>query len=241
MDPGEAARATAPVIVSVPARFMFDGATYERGSELGFDGIDFYVAGRGGALGDVAGPVVAAAFVFFEPDGITERWDRGRRVMAPLDAARAFAGCLAAWASTHLSDGVDHARLAELEAKVIGAASVAGAPLFAAWAGLPEPEEVKALALHRMNVLREWRGALHGAAVLASGLTPLEAVMVRSPRLVGMFGWPEPYPDPAPHKSDWEVAEAATDRMVGAAFGALAASERAELVDLMAAVQGGTA
>jgi hypothetical protein len=237
MDPEEAARQTGPAIVSLPAGFMLDGATYVRGGELGFDGIDFYVAGRGGALGDVDGSVVAAAFVFFHPPTIVERWDRGRAVMPPVEAAQAFASCLDAWAEAHLGDGIDYQRLAELEAKVIAAASLAAAPLFAAWAALPEPKEAKALALHRMNVLREWRGAIHGAAIVASGLEPLQALMVRSPGMAGLFGWPEPYPDPASLKAEWAAAESATDRTVGRAFAALDAAERAELVELLSAAQ----
>jgi hypothetical protein len=237
MDAVEAATATAPVFVGLPARFMLDGATYARGGELGFDAVDFYVAGRGGALGEVEGPVVAAAFVFFHPPTIVERWDRGRAVMAPAEAASAFASCLDTWAEAHLADGIDYRRLAELEGKLIAGTSMAAAPLAAAWAGLPEPTEAKALALHRMNVLREWRGALHGAAVVASGLAPLEAVMVRAPGMAGLFGWPEPHPDPTPHKSRWEEAEAATDRTAGRAFETLAPAERQELVTLALAAQ----
>ncbi|MGH9016361.1 MAG: helix-turn-helix domain-containing protein, partial [Acidimicrobiales bacterium] len=161
MDPVKAAEQSAPVIVGLPAGFMLDAATYARGAELGFDGIDFYVAGRGGALGDVDGAVVAASFVFFHPPTIVERWNRGRAVMAPIEAAHAFASCLDAWAAEHLADGVDYATLASLEGRVIAAASPAGAPLFAAWSSLPEPTDPRTLALHRMNILREWRGALH--------------------------------------------------------------------------------
>jgi hypothetical protein len=239
MEPVEAAEKTGPVIAGLPAGFMLDGATYARGGELGFDGIDFYVAGRGGALGEVEGAVVAAAFVFFYPPTVVERWDRGRKVMTPGESAVAFAGCLARWADEHLADGVDYSRLAELEGKVIAAASPAGAPLFAAWAAVPEPTDPKALALQRMNVLREWRGAIHGAAVVGSGMEPLDALMVRTPAMAGLFGWPEPYPDPAPHKGDWAEAEGATDRTVGRAFGALVDADRTELVELCRAAQAG--
>jgi hypothetical protein len=237
MEPEEAARQSAPVIGSLPAGFMLDGATYARGGELGFDGIDFYVAGRGGALGDVDGSVVAATFVFFHPPTIIERWDRGRAVMPPSESAQAFASCLDAWAGAHLADGVDYDRLAELEEKVVTSASVAGAPLFAAWASLPEPKDGKALALHRMNVLRELRGAVHGAAIVASGLEPLEAVMTRTPSMAGLFGWPEPHPDPSARAEQWAAAEKATDRRVGRAFGTLSAAERSELVELLLATQ----
>jgi hypothetical protein len=239
MDPIKAAEASGPVIVGLPAGFMLDGATYVRGGQLGFDGIDFYVVGRGGVLGEVDGMVVAAAFVFFHPPTIVERWDRGRAVMAPAEAAQAFASCLDSWAAEHLADGIDYGRLAELEGKLIAAASPAGAPLAAAWALVSEPEEPKALALHRMNVLREWRGALHGAAVVASGLEPLEAVMVRTPGMAGLFGWPEPHPDPAGLKSQWAAVEAATNRSAGRAFSQLEPVERQELVDLLLAVPQG--
>ena len=237
MDPTETATRTAPVIVSLPAGFMMDGATYARGGELGFDGVDFYVAGRGGALGDVDGMVVAAAFVFFHPPSIVERWDRARAVMAPGKAQAAFAGCLEAWASAHLADGVDYARLAALEATVIAAASVAAAPLFAAWSVAPEPKDPKALALHRMNVLREWRGAVHGAAVVSGGLAPLEAVMVRTPAMAGLFGWPAPHPDVTACGDRWAAAEQATDAVVGATLGTLDPAERDELLDLIGAAQ----
>jgi hypothetical protein len=237
MDPIEAAERTESVIVGLPAGFMLDGDTYVRGGELGFDGVDFYVAGRGGALGEVEGSVVAAAFVFFHPPTIVERWDRARTVMAPAESAQAFASCLDSWAAAHLGDEVDYGRLAALEKKVIEAASPAGAPLFAAWAALPEPEEPKTLALHRMNILREWRGAIHGATVLASGMEPLAAIMVRSPGMAGLFGWSEPYPDPAPHQKEWDEAEAATNRIVGQAFAALDGAERVELVELALAAQ----
>jgi hypothetical protein len=90
-----------------------------------------------------------------------------------------------------------------------------------------------------MNVLREWRGAIHGAAVVSSGLDPLAAVMVRTPAMAGLFGWPEPYPDPAPYEADWTGAEAATNKTVGRAFATLEAPDRAQLVELMLATQKG--
>jgi hypothetical protein len=75
--------------------------------------------------------------------------------------------------------------------------------------------------------------------VVASGLEPLEAVMVKTPGMAGLFGWPEPHPDPAPHKKEWAEAEASTDRIVGRALGALDAAERTALVDLAVAAAAG--
>ena len=60
---------------------MLDGATYAVGGDAGFDGMDFYAAGRGGVLGDVSADVVAAALVFFNPDVVEGAWEGSRAVM----------------------------------------------------------------------------------------------------------------------------------------------------------------
>jgi len=241
MDAEQAARESAEAIVALPAGFMVDGATYERGGALGFDGIDFYTAGRGGALGDVDGAAVAAAFFFFNPVTVTEAWDRAAPVMSRLDAASAFAGCLEAWAAAHLADDVPWPRLAALSGRLVEAAAPDDAPLFEGWRALAEPDDPKARALQRMHVLRELRGALHGAAVRAAGLAPLEAVLVRTPFMAGLFGWPEPYPDVEARRPAWEEAERATNRALSQAFAALDPAERAEFVALAGAAHKGAA
>jgi len=233
------AERTARAIGDLPANFMLDSATYDTGNSLGFDGVDFYVVGRGGALGSVSAGVVAAAFVFFNPAMIEERWERGTRVMTPGEAALAFAGCLHTWSQNHLPSGVDYARLAELTGKVIAAASPAGAPLFAGWLALPEPEEPSALAMHRINALRELRGALHGGAVLAAGLDPRVALLIKTPFMAAIFGWEEPHPEVGLGKNAWDAAEAATNRAMARVFGALDAAEQADLIELLDAVHQG--
>jgi Helix-turn-helix family len=232
MTPEQAAHDTARVVVGTPARFMADAATFARGAELGFEGIDFYLAGRGGAMGDVPADVVAAALLFFTDDVIHTAWERSASVMSRRDAAAEWVSCGHAWARAHFADGPDYERLAELLGRAVHGAAVAGAPVFAGLRTLPEPVDAKALALHRLNALRELRGALHGAAVLTVGLTPLEAVVVRSPAVAGLFGWPEPHPDAAPFRDRWALAEARTDRMVGRHLAVLDAVEREELVEL---------
>lgn len=238
MTPDAVATSTAPVVGNLSTHFMMDAATYQRGAELGFAGLDFYTVGRGGALGDVPADVVAASFVFFAPAAVAEAWNRGRAVMAPVEAAGHFMATGHAWAEAHLGDDVDLARLAGLVGRINAAANPAAAPLFGAWRAQPEPgpDRPKALALHRVNVLRELRGALHGAAVLAHGLTPHEAVTLRSPHMLAVFGWDGPHPDAGTHRRDraeWGAAEAATDHALGAAYAALDEEERIELRDLL--------
>jgi hypothetical protein len=79
MDALATATSTADAVSQVGRHFMLDGETYKRGAELGFEGLDFYIVGRGGVLGDVDADVVSAAFTFFEPGGVRALWDQGAR------------------------------------------------------------------------------------------------------------------------------------------------------------------
>ncbi|HEX7131304.1 MAG TPA: hypothetical protein VF228_01940 [Iamia sp.] len=239
MTPEATATATAGVVGDLPSRFMLDMATYVAAAEEGFQGMDFYAAGRGGALGDVPSAVVTAAFVFFEPGLVEESWTRSGDVMPRQAAADRWAAASARWAEAHLTDAdeADLSRLAELVGRMNAAASPAAAPCFGAWRAQPEPEADRpaALALHRLMVLRELRGGLHGAAVIAHGLSPHAALTIRTPGMLPVFGWDGPDPtadDPHVH-SAWNEAEVATDRALAPAYEALDESERVELRDLL--------
>jgi hypothetical protein len=235
MTPEQAAHEARNAIVSLPGRFMLDPATHARGAELGFEGFDFYAAGRGGALGDVPADVVVSAFVFFPPATVHAAWERSASVLSRRNAAEEWARCAHAWARANLGDETDWARLSDLLGRVVSRADVAGAPLFAAWRTLPEPasDDAKALTIHRLNALRELRGALHGAAVLTVGLTPFEAASVRAPQMIPIMGWTDPPRDPEPLRDRWQLAEARTDRMLGRHLSVLDDTERKELVQAL--------
>ena len=233
MTPEQAAHETRDAIVSFVSGFMTDPATYAYGAELGFEGMDFYAAGRGGVLGEVPAGVVAAAFVFFEPGVVRAAWERSAAVMPRRRAAEEWAARCHAWAREHLPEDRDWTLLAALVGRVCETAQVAGAPLFAGWRTLPEPADPRELTLHRLNGLRELRGALHGAAVLTVGLLPVEAIVVRSSAMLPVFGWSEPYPESEPLRDRWTLAEARTDRMFGRNLAVLDAEERGALVELL--------
>ncbi len=162
------------------------------------------------------------------------RRGRDRRTSCPAGARAAeWAGRCHLWAGEHLPDDRDWPTLAALVGRVSDAAAVAGAPLFAGWRSLAEPAEPRALALHRLNGLRELRGALHAAAVLTVGLLPVEAIVVRAKAMLGVFGWSEPYPEPEPLHDRWALAEARTDRMFGRQLAVLDGGERDTLVEML--------
>jgi hypothetical protein len=233
ITPEQAAHDIREAVLRVPGRFMTDPATYARAVDLGFEGADFYIAGRGSALGEVPAGVVTAALVFFSPDVVEPAWERSARVMSRREAAEAWAAGLHVHAREHDTGQVDWVELATLLGRVVAFAPVAGAPLFAGWRDLPEPDDAPALAMHRLNALRELRGALHGAAVLTVGLAPVEAIVVRTPDMVRTFGWTEAPADPAPFNERWALAEARTDRMFGRPLGVLDGDERGALVEML--------
>jgi hypothetical protein len=240
MTPEEAAEAAATATSTLTSRFMLDGATYKKGGELGFDGFTFYASGRGGVLGDVDADVVAAAFFFFNPETVRAAWDASAKVLPRHEAAAAFAECGHEWGRAHLPDDLDTARLAELAGRVSGAASPAGAPVFAGWRALPVPSDAKAAAVHHMNSLRELRMANHAAAVHVAGVSAGDAVRLHTPHMAPLFGWTEPLPAEVP-TVDWDAIEATTNRLCSSSFAGLEESERAEFAALANAANAATA
>ena len=243
MTPEETAAACAGAVSGLAANFMLDPNTYAAGAEQGFSGLDFYAVGRAGVLGRVDADEVTAAFTFFEPNVVRQNWEQGSAVMDPPEASKAFIAAGHRWATEHLdADACDWARLAELQGRV-NAAAPAATKLAAGWRDLPEPDgaDPRALALHRLNVARELRFALHAAAVTGAGISAPEAMAVRSPHMAGLFGWNE-LPDVNDDlRTSWETAEAETDRALAPAYATLSEAERTELVALCAAALGAVA
>ncbi len=235
LDPTETARRSARGIGDLPANFMLDAGTYGVAAEAGYEGMSFYYCGRGGVLGDVDAQTVTEAFVFFPADSVQAAWDGSRAVESRAASARRWADTAASWAVEKLpADALDWARLAELTGVVVAAADPAGAPIFEGFRQLDEPTEPRSLAVHRLNALRELRAARHGAAVLAAGIEPVEAFMVKSPYMADVFGWPEPRPQPDEALTQrWQDAEDETDRAFGEDLAVLDGDQRAEFVELV--------
>ncbi|NDI15025.1 MAG: hypothetical protein EBY88_02040, partial [Actinobacteria bacterium] len=70
--------AVSPFFGDLGSKYMLDPATAEIGKAAGYpDGFAFYMAGRGGVLGDVDADVVYAAFAFFDRGVVRKMWERG--------------------------------------------------------------------------------------------------------------------------------------------------------------------
>lgn len=235
MTPETCAELSTAAVSGLAAGFMLDGATYAAGMGLGYSGIDFYLAGRAGVLGRFDADEIAGHFGFFPPETIAAWTDQATGVLEPQAASVAYMDVAYAWADAHLGDDVDWARLAELAGQAIAAGPDAGAPMFAAWRAMAEPElSPKQLALHRFQVLRELRNELHVAAVAAAGLTPVQALMVKTPAMAPMFGYPADTPEATDEdRAAHAIAEAATNAAIAPVFAtAFTDDEREEFVTL---------
>jgi hypothetical protein len=205
------------------------------GERLGVPRWPLYVAGRGGVLGDVGAEVAAAAMVFFPPAWFRQGWDEARAIASPPVIAEGYLGGCRAWGRDKLAGFDGAARVAELATRISAAADPAALPLFAAWRAVPLPDDTLERAAQALHVLRELRGGLHGLAVVVSGLTPLEAIVAGPGGTANaeFFGWPGPFPDPAPLAGRRQHAEDLTNDLMAVPAGALDPGERAEFADLV--------
>jgi hypothetical protein len=98
---------------------------------------------------------------------------------------------------------------------------------------MPVPDDPKGAAAHELNVLRELRGGAHLVAVIAHGLSPLEATLASTGTgMAGFLGHPEPYPDVTDAmRAARDQAEVTTTTIVAPAFAALAESDRPTFVE----------
>lgn len=211
-----------------------EARAYAKG--YGLRGRQAYMVGRFGVLGPVHADVVVAAQGFWRTEVVVAAWQAGVASVAPQAAAAAYAAMCREFAATRLAGFAGAARLAQLAWQVADGAAVAAAPVFAGWRAMPRHHEQPAGdCVQAAHVLRELRMARHLVAVLATGLTPLEAV-VSGPGGAGnaeFFGYEPPYPDPDALSERRAVAEDLTDSLMAPVYDVLAAPERAELEELL--------
>ncbi|HEX4018695.1 MAG TPA: hypothetical protein VHX15_18295 [Frankiaceae bacterium] len=239
LNPLEAATALAGHVGFLGGWFMASRSTYAYGNELGFDGMTFYYLGRGGALGDAKPEVVASAMTFFPPSLVETMWQAGKAVMTPEAGLAAFSECCWRWGRKRFGavQGLD--RTSELLARVADTADGAALPLFSGWRAAPRPPDLPALTSHLLQVLREHRGGMHGLAVLASGLTPVEAAAASATEFYKpqSVGWADPLPEITDDLlARRQAAEDLTNQMVAPAFAVLEPAELGELVERVEAL-----
>lgn len=237
-----AAAAKGPV-VRIGGAFMISREAKAFAEEVGLKGWAPYFRGRCGVLGEVDADVVAAAAGFFPAEAVREAWEAGAGVPV-ASAARRYARVAQDFGRRKLAGlpEADAARLSELLKLVADGADVIGVPLFAGWRAMPLPEDPRGRAIQLAHVVRELRNGLHIVAVLATRLSPLEAVLSGGSALLSdgeanaeYFGWPRPYPEVTEElRARREEAEQLTDTLIAPAFEVLDDREAKELLALLA-------
>ncbi len=236
VDDGPAfAAAVGSFVSDLGGGFMISSQAKEFGKSNGLRGRQAYVLGRGSVLGDVDADVVTSAFGFWPADIVRESWDAGRAVMPVAAAREGYSAACHDWGIAHYASLDGAARLAELLEWIVDGTDVAGLPLYAGWRAVPLPDDPLARVAQLMHLLREHRGGLHIVAVVACGLTPLQAILAGKggPGNATFFGWEEPFEDFSGHLIARSEAEALTDRLVAPAYDVLGHDERVELLDLL--------
>lgn len=232
MNTIECTKAIQQAVNKLGSGFMMDGATFARAPEIGLDpGLGFYVLGRFGALGNARSEVVVSAAVFMAPGAVATYWGDAVAKADPSKAADLFYECAANWGRAKLAGVAGLDRLNELAATVVDAASPIGAPLVAALRSLPRVTDAAGLAVQLGFCMRELRMARHGVAVLADGMSPLEAILSGGggEGNAQMFGWQPPFPDVTGIAERRAAVEAHTDALHARDLAVLSDAERAEL------------
>jgi hypothetical protein len=220
--------ATKVAVGALGAKFMFHPTTLAMGKAAGMpNGFATYFAGRGGVLGDCDADVVVATWGYFEPSLVRKMWEAGTAVLPARQAGSLYAEGARQWGRDYL--GSVKAKSIEsfntLAERVVTNADVQGLGLFAGWRSEPLPDDDLGRAGQLVHVLRELRGSVHLLAVVATGLTPLEAhVTARGVDGAKMFGWNDPTVLPKPKKAALAKAETLTDKLCVPAYSVL--SER---------------
>lgn len=198
MDTQETVQTVSPIFASAGSAWYFVPETLAAGKDVGLDGFRFYFLGRGGALGDVDWRTVASAFGYFKPALIEHMWTTGRESCPVIKARDAHLAACAQFGRSRLA-GLDLAGFCDAAEVVVATAceDPGSLPLFAGYASQPLPEDQPARAMQLVSTLRELRGSVHLACVVASGLRTPVAHAIRRPSDVETFGWgPGEVPEP---------------------------------------------
>lgn len=145
-------------------------------ADRGLDFLTSYVRGRAASLGDPVPEVVTAAFAWFSPELISGLYGTGseqlgRSGLLEVRTRAAVEGLQDILAGEDVADVAETA--ATLRRAMAGLDAI-GRPLFAGLRALPEPNAPVGRLWRACDMVREYRGDGHIAAVASTGLSPVE-------------------------------------------------------------------
>jgi hypothetical protein len=140
-----------------------------------------YFAGRSAPMGAVGAGVVAATFYNFNPALVARHIPQAWDLASPAAVVRArfvaAAAALTRLLGPDLITSADMTTVAELVRQAASACTAEGRPLYAGHADLDWPDEEHVVLWHGLSLLREHRGDGHIAALMAAGLSGIEALV----------------------------------------------------------------
>jgi hypothetical protein len=161
----------------------------ERFGALGMEGRMPYFAARSAPMGAVGAEVVAAAFYNFNPDLVSTCIPAAWELASPETVTALRYEIVDVALPRVLGALVRSDELASAAAILRRAAEAIpngdGRPLYAAHAGLPWPDATHGQLWHAVTLLREYRGDGHIAALVANGLSGLEALITHTVAGIG--------------------------------------------------------
>ncbi len=183
-DAGRAARAAWEVFETVHDVVYFTPEARAAADALGMRGFWMgYVVLRAAPLGPLGPAPVAAMFHGFHPDRIHRALPDAWTLTTPADALdarlRASVDALRRLGGAALDDA-RVAEAADLAWRAASAVDVPGRPLAAANLALPRPADPVAALWQACTTLREHRGDGHVAVLVARGVGPVEAHVLKA-------------------------------------------------------------
>ena len=188
------------VLEPIHAVVYFAPACQQRYRDLGLKGFWMgYFASRAAPFGEATPELVTATFANFRPSMVERALPDAWALASPeavLDARRAGAAEALRSALGPAAEGDDIVEAAELAERAVDACPPAGRPLFAALRALERPTDPLERLWHAATLLREHRGDGHVIALVAAGLSGLDAHVtlaatgaVPAERLQSARGW----------------------------------------------------
>lgn len=239
MNNQELLDAACPLINEMGSAFYFIPETLAVGKAMGLGGMEFYVQGRAGQMGNTEPEAVAAAFGYFKPALLKSVLDAANAKSDPRVSGAAFMNACATMSRAKLSGVANLDALVAVLDKVNNAADGDGLALYAAINSEKLADDAAGRLLQLIAILREYRGSAHLVALRAAGVDSRTAHYMKRPDMWKQFGYTE---EEAPVITDAvkaarAEAENITDRIVEPAYAVLSDAERTVLVDGLHAVK----
>ena len=149
---------------------------------LGLRDAQQYFAVRAAPYGTVDADLVMATFFNFEPGYVASGIDQVWEIASPDDIQRARMRAAGVVLRKHCPDLADSdvAEASDIAMNMINGVGFEGKPLAAANRSVTEPEDSVERLWQRITVLREWRGDIHVAALVAASVDAVEALILHA-------------------------------------------------------------